>query len=302
MAYLGVWGAMILLLAILALIILCLYKEWVVPALVLGVMLIIAIPIWLDRLILHQWYVVIPWESSREPKEWMDFLGSYLGVVGTIVVGALAYWQTRVTRQQDKKIAELQDQITMYKVCPVIYFKDGTMKVYAGKLKRKMNRNIYNQIHYSLCGKLPSDDVLSFVHIIIPFQEKGFVPIEKVYLKELKWSIDDKTYVIALKDDKYTIMGEQLQILIDCSDDITKEDCGASCEQDFIDAIIKHQEYYGTGDYNYDKSHLMLKLQFVNQMGNLRNYELIYYIYSDQSREQLCLINPHIGITGEDNR
>ncbi len=34
----------------------------------------------------------------------MDFFASYFGVAGTIVSGALAYWQTKVNRKQDRKI------------------------------------------------------------------------------------------------------------------------------------------------------------------------------------------------------
>lgn len=317
MAEFGTWGIFIILLVVLCFIIFCLYKEHATAALFLGLALLITIPLWLDKVILYQWYLCLPWNSSREPEEWMDFLGSYLGVAGTIVAGALAYWQTRVNRKQDEEIAkqrdsmetqnqeirELQRRLATYQIHPVICFDNGTMQGYAGSQNFETNRNEYGKIYYNLRGRSDFDDFgcnLCFVHIAIPFRDRGIVPSEEAEIEKVRWSIADKIYDIELRERKYAIVSDQLQILIDHDDRISavtregkKEGSGES-SQDFFTAVITHQEYYRIGRYGYDKSQLQIEVKFFNQVAESRTYQMNYRIYPEKSAEKLLLNNLHM--------
>ena len=62
------------------------------------------IPYLLDRFFAYELYAI--WESHMkreslmEVNEWFGFLGSYLGAVGTIVIGIVAYMQTDIINKQ----------------------------------------------------------------------------------------------------------------------------------------------------------------------------------------------------------
>lgn len=315
MAYLGTWVILLLLLLGLVAIIVLLHKEKAGWALALGVFMIIAIPIWLDQVILHQWYMVIPIESARDPNEWMDFLGSYLGVAGTIVAGALAYWQTRVNREQDKaiekqkqnievqnqEIRRLQTQIAAYQIRPSVNFRDGTLKVYTGDRRQETNKKEYSKIYYSLMGKEPSESFMSFVYMKIPFQEKGLIPIEKICITRMEWSIADRVYTIEPVDGKYALINEEVQILIDSGDKITEPDIEENAARKFMNAVLIHQENFLIGRCNYDKSQLVIEVRFINQIAEDRRYKLDYFIYRDEKAEELPLRKPHVSIIGENN-
>lgn len=315
MAYLGTWGILLLLLLGLIVIIVLLHKEKAGWALALSVFLIIFIPIWLDQVILNKWYIVLPMESARTADEWMDFLGSYLGVVGTIVAGALAYWQTRVNREQDKEIEKqkqdiedqnqeirrLQAQIAAYQILPSVNFRDGTAKVYAGSRRQETNRVKYGKIYYSLSGTEPPESLMSFACIRIPFREKGLVPIEEICIKRMEWAIAGRTYAIRPADGKYALMNGEVQILIDSGDVITEPDTDGATGQMFIDEILIHQENSLIGKYNFDKSRLTIELEFINQIAKPRTYKLDYFIYSNEKAEKLFLKKPHVSIVEENN-
>lgn len=306
MSYIGFYGGLLLLLLGLFFVIILLQKEKPRCALGVSIILIIAVPIWLDRLILHKWYFAIPFESSRAPEEWMDFLGSYLGMAGTIVAGALAYWQTRVNRKQDQElenqkqeISRLQEQIAAYQVRPVIRFKKGTLKIYAETDRLETNMDVYKKIYYSLCGKKPSDDISSFVHIEIPIREKGFVPVETVYMDKIEWQIDKEQYQIQLDEKKYALMNDTLQILIDCNDNVTKLGSSGMKGQEMIQAMMIHQVNHTIKKANYDESHLAIMVRFVNQIQKDRKYRLDYYLYNTGDGNELIMGNPHVDIMGE---
>lgn len=277
-------------------------------ALVLGIVLMIAFPVCLDRLILHQWYIAIPVESSRRPEEWMDFLGSYLGVIGTIAVGALAYWQTRVNRKQDQEIEKqkenieiqnqeirrLQAQLAAYQTSPAIGIKSGELKVYAGERKCQTNENRYSAIYHSMHGVLPSDKKSDFVHIRIPFWEKGLIPIEQICIRKLEWLIADRVYEVELKNDNYAELSEELQILIDSGDEITRAGGNENCAREFVDAMMTHQENSTIGKNNFSQSRLTIVAEFTNQIAKVRSYQLNYFIQSNQEADRLYLEHPNV--------
>lgn len=315
MAYVGIWVILLVLLFCLAAIIMLLHKGKGKWALGLGVFLIIAIPIWLDQIILRQWYLVIPIESARKPDEWMDFLGSYLGVAGTVVVGALAYWQTRVNREQDKaiegqrqdienqnqEIRRLQAQIAAYQIRPSVNFRDGVLKVYSGNRRQETNKKEYSKIYYSLIGEKPSESLLSFIYIKIPFREKGLVPIEKICIVRMEWNIAGRTYSIAPAKVKYALVNEEVQILVDSDDKITEPGIEGNDVQRFMDKALTHQENSFIGRYNYDQSQFVIMIKFINQIEKDRIYRLDYFIHNDGEGEKLHLAEPHVSIIGENN-
>lgn len=307
MVRIGMLGGMLLFLLIVLLVALIfwfLHKEKAGRALAAGVLLLIAIPVWLDMFILFEWYLALPWESSRTPEEWMDFLGSYLGVAGTVVAGALAYWQTKVNRKQDqeievqkRKIQSLQDQIAEYQVRPSICFKDGELKVYADSSKITTNQSVYRYLYYGLYGEEPSEPQPFFVCICISFCEKGLIPVEKFVIKEIGWIINGAEYTVILrgrKAEEQDLPVKKLQILIDSKDGIAKLDASSVGWKEFIDAMAKHQGFYTIGAAGFDVSRLRLKIGFVNQFGKPREYEVEYRICVGENDEGLRLQNPHI--------
>lgn len=246
----------------------------------------------------------------------MDFLGSYLGVAGTIVAGALAYWQTRINRKQDQEIErqkdsiesqnqeirELQRRLATYQIHPAVCFKDGTVQAYAGSQYLETNRNKYSQIYYILRGESDFGDFdgdLCFVHIRIPFLDRGIVPSEDAKVGRIRWTIAGKRYDIELCEKKYAIVSDQLQILIDHNDTIRTVPMEEISEgrgeegQSFFTAIMMHQGHYGIGKYGYDKSLLEMEVEFFNQIAESRMYQLNYYIHAEKNAKKLLLNNLH---------
>lgn len=285
-------------------------------ALLLGIILIIAFPFCLDQLILHKWYIAIPIESSRDAEEWMDFLGSYLGIVGTIVMGALAYWQTGVNRKQDqeiekqkesieiqnREIRDLQAQVAAYQIKPAVSIKSGEVKVYAGDQKQNINEMNYTSIYHSMHGIVPSDKRSDFVYIKIPFREKGLVPIEQIHIKKIEWRIAARLYGINLKKEKYAELNEELQILIDDGDVIKRAGREGNCGTEFIDAMMTHQENYTIGKSNFSQSQLTIEVEFINQIGKPRDYRLNYFLQSNKEAERLYLEHPNVTIIEKEDQ
>lgn len=309
-AWCGILIPLFFMVALLYVIISLLGKGSALPAFFLGIFLLLIIPIWLDQVILYNCYLVIPFESSREPTEWMDFLGSYLGVAGTIVAGALAYWQTKVNRNQDeeikrqerklveqeKEIKDLQNKLTNYQSRPIIVFQSGTLEAYYQGSREEINKDIYRKKSYSICGSAPSRDHSSFIYINIPFQEKGYIPDKAVAISNLEWQIDDKFYNIELDDKKYTILGEQLQILIDGDDKITGSNTIENANKELFEFMMIHQDFFKIGKANFNHSHFKVHIKFINQLELDRQYELDYYIFSEENKDYLSLTDPHINI------
>lgn len=72
---------------------------------------LIGIPLIIDRFLVHEVYLV--WcrrfdvESPMKVGGWFGFLGSYLGVVGTIIAGIVAYRQVDIINEQNENYNRL---------------------------------------------------------------------------------------------------------------------------------------------------------------------------------------------------
>lgn len=269
----------------------------------LSAVLIIAIPFWLNTIIYNEYYRVIPLESTLTPEEWMAFLGSYFSVAGTVIIGALAYWQTEVNRSQDKEIdrqkgeiEELRNKIAAYQVKPTLHFKKGFISAYTEKQNRYGNIDLYKNLYFMLYDEECHEEEASFIHIVIPYKEKNIVPIEEIRILELIWKVDLMKYVVDVSEKKYVIVGNKLHILLDRTAKIKDDNKEKRTGHDLIQHMACHQSFYSNGKAGFENSQLEMKLSIINQLKESREYDLRYQIHSEYKGRKLSLKEPYIKI------
>ena len=70
-----------------------------------------------NKFYLGWWFV----ESSLSSSEWFAFFASYIGNIGTILFGWIAYWQTELINRQSEQAQAQQIQINDLKQIVVQY-------------------------------------------------------------------------------------------------------------------------------------------------------------------------------------
>lgn len=79
------------------------------------VLVVIILPFVIEKIILSE--AIFPFNVSVTfPKDvWFGFMGSYLGAIGTIVLGYIAFYQNKkykeLSDQSEKRFWELQEEI-----------------------------------------------------------------------------------------------------------------------------------------------------------------------------------------------
>ncbi len=242
---------------------------------------ILFVPIFLNIIITCRWYVLFPWQSALDEHEWFSFLGSYLGMGGTVIVGAIAYGQTKAIQQQEKKIRALEEAMMQYQICPAIHFKEVCIRDEGLDLEEHfINRRRLQDYYFKFYGLdfLLNDS--DFVCIVIQWSNDGIIPVENITVKKIEWKINGQTYEIHLRGFKKRAFGTgEIDILIDRGD-VEGEEC-------FFDEIRK-QRYFplhrGAGS---DKSELSVSMEFMNQYGKSTEYNLKCRIIYDRKNKRL---------------
>lgn len=263
-------------------------KSIVIKVVIVVIVLIvlIGIPLIIDRFLAHEVYLV--WcrrfdvESPMKVGEWFGFLGSYLGVVGTIIVGIVAYRQAYTINEQNEnynrlqeKIAEMQKEITDFQLHPIIYIRDTSIKFAWDVTKQLSIQQEIEDYYFCIYGKQSTGSKNQYILLNISFDDKGIMPTVQYEIMDFEWKIADNNYQIKLNEFKRKIDAyDKITILIDDSDTISDKDT-------FFENLDKHINYASNGFYGYDKSILKLKIRFINQkVGNDKTYNIIYRVRS----------------------
>lgn len=245
---------------------------------IIAVLSFIFLPVAIDRFFAYEWYMV--WckgwevESPMKVGEWLGFLGSYLGVAGTIIIGMIAYRQTNIIASQGQELSELQRKITDFQIHPVIHIKETQLEV-ENKPNRPLSTAKMLEDHYfAIYGEQRKNAGKNYILISISFEDKGIIPTVRCEISDLEWEIAGHKYCIGLDAGKRKVSAyDKLYILIDNSDLTADQD-------NFFQDLDWHEHFASIGKWGYDKSILKVKINFVNQKEYCQMYELTYRIKS----------------------
>ena len=256
-------------------------KKKLKTYLCIGVPILIVIPLALDRFFAHELYMIwfgslVKVESPMEVGEWFGFLGSYLGVVGTIIIGIIAYWQANTINQQSKylndlqvKIGEIQQEINDFQTHPIIRIKD--IKIHA-EYDSDMAITIQDNLkdcYYTIYGEEWTGDGKHFVLVTISFEDKGIIPTVQCVLNEFEWTIGGNIYSIKLNKSKSKVdtYNDEINILIEDNDILIDSKA-------FFQDIDLHEHNKNNGSAEHEKSNLALNITFINQKGKQQTYRV----------------------------
>ena len=251
--------------------------------------ILLIIPIIIDRFLTYKVYMLWEWmikDSVMTDGEWFSFLGSYLGVAGTVMIGMIAFWQTHIINQRNEELSNLQKQLsvvhmkmTNFQIHPVIHIKGIELHVEGNSKNFFSNMEKLKNYYFSFYGKKQDDSDVSaietaYIVIIIEFEDKGIIPADCCEIVNFKWEIADHVYKIMLDCDKKKIhVDDKVCILIDSNDIIENK-------EQFYDDLDFHKNYQHNIRAGYDISFVELNLKFINQKDYDQNYNLVFWIQS----------------------
>lgn len=259
------------------------------------VLLLVIFPFLLDRFLAHRVYMLwcqfMKLESPATVGEWLSFLGSYLGVAGTVIIGLVAYWQTSIINRQSEglnrlqeKVMEMQKELTDFQIHPVIRIKKTEIEIKSGLKGSFIVAKDLEGYYFSVYGQRWTGSGSHYVKIRIFFEDKGLIPVAQCEISDIEWKIGDHRYLIELNDIKRKISAyDVVNILVDDNDRIyyLTDDSKTPCKMDTFFADLDLHEHNNTNGYiGYDKSTLILKITYFNQKYS-QSYALTYWIQSD---------------------
>lgn len=255
-----------------------------------AVALLVAFPLILNAIITNHWYFAFPIESSLNEEQWFSFLGSYVGMVGTVICGWVAYRQNAVIQQQqnqfevqNKQMLSLQDQINRYQVKPNPCFGDLMLELYGEEEQNWSRAEAKEETYYRVFGDKMPDNTGSFIYLSIQVEYMDIIPITEYKIQKIKCKIGNNTYgvdILPTAEDTAFLQGngmaslqwrDRINLIIKDTDTIN----GKSA-QDFFRAVkifCNHNSFPQTG---YDKGELEFEILFKNQASNSRIYNVHY--------------------------
>lgn len=261
-------------------------KVWSVVTIV-----VLSFPVIVDRLLTHQCYSLlfqIGWmkePSILDESDWFSFLGSYLGAIGTIVIGMIAYQQSQRLGELQEQVNQMQKEITKFQMHPIIAVKKTKIKI---RINSNQPITIQDEIedhYFSVYGKTLGHSGIRYIMIRISFEDKGIIPTIQCVIRQLTWEVAGHRYCIRFDGEKGKLNTcDEIRILIDDDDvflDKLDRDAFSTDKDAFFRDWIDHRDYSQNGGEGYNKSILALELCFTNQKGNPRTYEFMYHIRSD---------------------
>lgn len=224
-------------------------------------------------------------ESPMKVSEWFGFLGSYLSVVGSIIIGIIAYWQTHIINKQNEdyshlqqEIAKMQKDIDVFQTHPIISVSETKIDVVNNLKQRLETKRKIEDYYFTVFGKQSCDSGIRYIMITVQFEDRGIIPTVQCEILDLKWEIAGKEYDIKLDKGK-RIMDtyDRIVILIDDNDSIIDKDA-------FFEDVNMHMYYFNNGKVGYDKSILKLKVCFSNQKEKTQTYDITYRVKSGDQK------------------
>lgn len=262
-------------------------NGWSIRRFFLIMFILVLIPYLLDRFFAHECYMLwcgkMKVASPMKVGEWFGFLGSYLGAAGTIVIGIIAYRQTRIIDDQNKELSDLQAQmiklqsdITNFQIHPIVHIRQTELEVVIDSNKSMTRAKEIEDYYFTIYGQKRNFQGAKYVICRISFEDRGIIPTVRCAISDLTWTIAGNGYKIELDEDKRTIDAyDKIYILI------SENDIKENKKDDFFRDLDLHQHHDSNKRYGYDKSILAINIKFVNQKEFSQVYELKYCIISE---------------------
>lgn len=214
-------------------------------------------------------------------EEWFGFLGSYLGVLGTILIGVIAFKQTAIINEQNTKYNELQQQmnilqgqLTDFQIHPIIQIINTSIEVVNDPQKPVTTARDIENYYFAIYGNKMESAGTRYIKIKISFEDKGLIPTVECEITKIEWAIASNSYSIQLNGVKQKIGAyDTLNVFIDDKDEISDKEA-------FFHDLSLHEHFNSNGLNEYDKSILTLTVTFFNQKRYSHPYTLVYWIRS----------------------
>lgn len=221
-------------------------------------------PVFLDWVISEQYYEILNIHSIMGDNDWFAFLGSYMGVAGTVILGAVSFRQANMLAKKDEKLAAYQAEprIRVNSVSVLPYYSDSKGGF---DLLKKSELERVSFIQYGTDVTYEG----SFVIIRLEVVDIGTLPVNKLEIKNIVWSIGKKeSFKIELTQEKWKNLDllAQVYLIVD-----TKDESGGK----FFSEISKHFDYWRTIEYGYNKSELQILFSLCNAEHKDVQYRLI---------------------------
>ncbi len=166
--------------------------------LLLIIILLIIFPTLLEGILKWDSFFFIDIDTDFKIVDWFTFWGSYLGAIGTIILGYIAYKQNITLAEANKELDNIQkvyfDSITR----PVI--KIGKVSHFKYEKKRDVGSYFEDNIDtmYPVVFKKfrnnYENDVCWFLRFQLPIISTSDIPLIDFKISDFKWKINDKTY------------------------------------------------------------------------------------------------------------
>ena len=217
----------------------------------------LCIPFVLNVAFEGNWYSFMKIPSSFTEKEWFGFLASYVGNIGTIVFGWIAFWQTEIINKQSEFLMQ-------YQKVPVVGFQGVSVEFYRNPPKLESKRNRVENILFKQYGcrkEITSD---SFLIVGVDFNPQGLIPVTECVVQKTEWIIKGQTIELELNEEYKTIgMADHLDIVFD-NQQLNQE----------ITHFVNCFAYNQRGLAGYDKCEVILHMTFKNEAAFVQNYKV----------------------------
>ncbi len=228
------------------------------------------------------WHLV---ESSLLPEEWFAFLASYVGNIGTILFGWIAYWQTEVINRQSKQAKEQQDQIdelkriaVQYQICPAVQFCGCFFAMYHDSARIQVHRRKVRKAFIAQYGAEEWNREIhrngtDFVVLAFDLRYQGMIPVTECRIEKLVWKIAGEKHEINLSAYKTRLSAKNTLMVV-----IEEADIDSEKREQFFESVALLCEYRSHKLYKYQESELIVQILFSNEVSKRRRYSVTYWL------------------------
>lgn len=175
--------------------------------LILVSLFFILFPIILNAIITHKWYLKFPINSDIDPTDWFAFAGSYIGALGTVVCGWVAYRQNHMMAKQQKILDEQQSQmqqlqglLAKYQIAPNPFFGSLAFKVFEESSNDFKQEEEKEKAYDLTFGERMPDDLGSCIWLVIKLKMTDIIPISNFRVQRITYEIGEKSYSLIIPE------------------------------------------------------------------------------------------------------
>lgn len=173
--------------------------------LLVAIVLLTLFPISLNAIITNKWYLEFPIDSDLQPTDWFAFAGSYIGAVGTVVCGWVAYRQNKmmtkqqnILDQQHSQMEQLQGILTKYQIVPNPFFGTLTFEIFDEKKSDFKQEDKEKKAYDLTFGERMPDDLGSCIWMTIELEMTDIIPICNYQIREITCKIGRESYSLLI--------------------------------------------------------------------------------------------------------